>query len=244
MTKNLVENLWRGPRLLICEAQTALPNPVEDADIGIIENIGEGGWFEDQFYIVIDPAGTVNLTDAFLLALRPEPVVVADKTLTPDHTADSFTAAAHGIGTGWGPFEYTAATSFPSGIGAFDQLRGTNGYYVRALTANTLALYRTRKDAFADTNRVTFTDNGVGAQTLKDIPEASAFKTHKIVFANIRKMGDDVAGVATVQLLAGKGYQDGPFAHEPGTIGYAVMATFSVGVAITISAYPRKVIGA
>jgi len=241
------DSLWSGSRLLICSAQTALPFPPDDADCGVIANIGDGqrspGWAEDEFALQIVAEGSTNLTAASLYAMRLEPYTFADATFTTTHATETVNITSHGFLSGVGPVQMTnSGGALPAGYVAHGPQGQTGLYYVGVTGANTFRLYTSRAGALAaDANAlVSITGDGTGTHTLSDFALDGPNRTHRVVLAKVATLGDDVAGVPTVTLTAHQAYLDGPFVHQPGTIGYCVAATFSAAVAVTVSAYPRK----
>lgn len=246
MTTNLVANLWSGPRLTICTGATALAFPPLDANCGILEGIGESCFCDDEFVLQIVSAGDTNLTAAALYAMRLEPYTFADHTFTTTHASELVNDAAHGFLTGMGPAQLSnSGGALPAGYVAFDPANfygtaASGRYFLRYNNANSYKLYPTRKDALLGTNVVAITGDGTGTHSISDFTDDDINRTQRVVFAKIADLGDDVAGVQTVVLTAHQAYLDGPFVHQPGTIGYAVAATFSSAVAVNVSAYPRK----
>lgn len=246
-TTGQLDSYWAGSRLLICSAQTALPFPPDDADCGIIANIGDGqrqaGWNEDEFILQITAAGSTNLTGASLFAMRLEPCLVTDSTVTTTHATETVTWSSHTQVSGLGPLQLSnSGGALPAGYVALDPATKAGRYFFGKTTSGAGKLYTTREGALAaDTTKlVSITGDGTGTHTIADIADEGPDRTHRVVYCKIASLGDDVAGVQTVTLSQHQGYVDGPFAHQPGTIGYFVAATFSAAEAVTISAYPRK----
>lgn len=92
------------------------------------------------------------------------PLVYADKVFTADNTTEIFTATAHGLQTGDGPFQVSnSGGALPTGLATL-----TN-YWVIVIDANTFYLATSLANALAGTHLLIST-NGTGTQTLADTP--------------------------------------------------------------------------
>ncbi len=87
---------------------------------------------------------------------------LADLTFTADNTTEIFTAVAHGMLSGAGPFRVSnAGGALPAGL-AVD----TN-YWIVKMTVDTFKLASTKTLALAETPDVAITTDGTGTQTLR-----------------------------------------------------------------------------
>jgi hypothetical protein len=112
----------------------------------------------------------------------------ADLTFTADHTTEQFTATAHGMVTGEGPFRVSTTTTLPAGLGA------TTDYWCIRISANVLQFATSRANAIAGT-AVAITDNGTGTHTLER-------ETWAVVPAGVSKVRF-TGGMQTSVLVAG-----------------------------------------
>lgn len=94
----------------------------------------------------------------------------AANAVTAVPASNTLTRTAHGYQSGDGPF-LVGGTAVPAGLSA------STPYFVRAVDANTLALYLTRRQAKTDTNRQEFTTAGT-AVTLTAASDEAAIVEH------------------------------------------------------------------
>jgi hypothetical protein len=93
---------------------------------------------------------------------KRRPLVVADDVFTATHGTETFTAVAHGLETGDGPFRVVnSGGALPTGISA-----GTD-YWIIYVDADNFMLATSLADAYAGTE-VTISDNGTGTHTIQD----------------------------------------------------------------------------
>lgn len=89
------------------------------------------------------------------------PLVNADDTFVSTHASDLFTATAHGLLTGDGPFQCTTTTTLPAGLSL------ATDYWIIRLTDDTFQLATSLANALAGT-AVAITTDGTGTHTISD----------------------------------------------------------------------------
>ncbi len=138
----------------------------------------------------------VGLAGAFRGTPDGEPLVVADKTFTADHTSEIFTASTHGLLTGDGPVQLTTQTTLPAGLSL-----ATN-YWIIKIDTNTFYLATTRANAIAGTHLL-ISGNGTGTHTLSDTVDTERLTTLDIsAFARWRRSAD-IGEVTELELKMG-----------------------------------------
>jgi len=130
----------------------------DDALVGTEIDITSAG---SGTHTLVDTSTTSRPTNNYVAALPA--LVNPDDTFTADNTTDTFTAVAHGLLTGDGPFVVSSSGTLPAGLTA-----GTN-YWIIRTGADTFQLATTRARAF-DELEVAISDNGTGTQTIADVP--------------------------------------------------------------------------
>lgn len=155
------------------------------------------------------------LTNVKVYDAKPTALVVADKTFTATHGTDTFTAAAHGLNSGDGPFRVSSSTTLPAGLSA------TVDYWIIYVDANSFKLAESRALAGAGT-AVAITDNGTGTHTLADTADTKRMVWHSLGIAE-----------ATFALASAAEAATFPCSHSPRSVAYAVVWTGTASNAIT-----------
>ncbi len=98
-----------------------------------------------------------------------------DDTFTADNTTDIFTAAAHGLVTGDGPFQVSnGGGALPTGLAA------VTDYWIIRLTDDTFQLATSVANAILGT-ALTISTNGTGTQTIADTVTTRRLAAHGLV---------------------------------------------------------------
>ena len=141
-------------------------------------NVGGEGFTETLCAYTTDSSATEQeIHNALVTALNAvasknylatfAPLTISPTTFTADNTTEIFTATAHGLKTGDGPFQVSnSGGALPTGLLAL-----TN-YWVIRIDANTFYLATSLANALAGTF-LTISTNGTGTQTIDD---ATAFR--------------------------------------------------------------------
>lgn len=169
----------------------------------------------------------VNLTNAELYGAALHALVFADITLTPDHTADSLGAVAHGLLTGDGPVQMTSTLTIPAGLSA------STLYWVIKVDADSFKLALSLTEALTGT-AVAFSGNGTGVIKLVDGDD-----TERVHWHSHGLLGP--ASDGAIALTAQRAYLT-TRPHSARAIAYALVATLSTSDPESVSAaiWPRQ----
>jgi hypothetical protein len=94
------------------------------------------------------------------------------QTFTADVANNEIDVSSHGLSSGDGPFSTTSVTTLPAG------LSDSTLYWVNAVTAGTLSLHLTRKEAILGENPVSITDAGTGVHSITPATTEAAMTEH------------------------------------------------------------------
>lgn len=112
-------------------------------------------------YVYITRDGVDYVLGVGTVANKRRALVVADDTFTATHGTETFTAVAHGLETGDGPFWVSSSTTLPAGLTALTD------YFIIYVDDDNFQLALTAAAAYAGTE-VTISDNGTGTHTIAD----------------------------------------------------------------------------
>ena len=129
-----------------------------------------------------------NAFDVSVLNVSADALVVADQTFTAANATEIFTAVAHGLLTGDGPFQVSN-----SGGGLPTGLTAATDYYIIKIDADTFYLAASRALAYVGT-AVAITCDGTGTQTISD----TADTVRPIVVASGIDTDSDETGTNTL----------------------------------------------
>ena len=156
---------------------------------------------------------TFSITAAILYAGRLEDGVINDDDVdTVDFANNELDIATHGLETGDGPIQLTTTDTLPAGLSL------STDYWVIRVDAGTIQLAASLDDAL-DGTAVAFTDGGTGTHTIEDTAS-----TKKVKWFLVDELGKDADGA--IDLTARLAYQK-RVSHVPGTLFYALVATFT-----------------
>lgn len=208
----------RGDSVTVANAQTTLPfSPLVFGDASAWS---EGVSVLPVFEIEISAATDVDLTLAQLLGGYDfSQAIASDDVDTVDFTNNELDVTTHGLETGDGPIQFTTTDTLPTGLALLTD------YWVIKVNAGTIKVAASLADAAAGT-AVPFSDVGAGTHTFEG---ASAITIKWFEYGNLGKASD-----GAVSLLTKKGYTN-RVNHRPRTKYYAVTATLSSAVAVSVS---------
>lgn len=167
------------------------------------------------FDLEVRATEAVELTGAELVGAKLHALVVADDTFTATHGTETFTAVAHTLQTGDGPFRVSnAGGALPAGLEA------DTDYWVIRVDADNFKLADSLADALAGTVHA-ITGNGTGTHTISDTADT------KRVYWHSRGLLQDPINLTEQKAFATR------IDHRPGTIAYALVGTLDTG---TVSA--------
>ncbi len=174
-----------------------------------------------EFDLDMRAATTGSVTALKLYGGRLIDLVNADDTFTATNATETFTAVAHGLQTGDGPFVVSnSGGALPAGLVAGTQ------YWIIKVDNDNFKLAASFAEAGAGT-AVAITTDGTGTHTLSDVDGS----TKQIVW---HKHGDIEA---TLTLAAREGYTV-PCAHKSDVAAYALVWTGTAASALRGSAIP------
>lgn len=117
---------------------------------------------DDQVHVRMVDGDAAEPAGSFGPAVTANALVVADFDFTAANGTEIFTAAAHGLSTGDGPFQVSnAGGALPIGLAALTD------YWVIKIDANTFYLATSQANALAGTHLL-ITGDGTGTQTMHD----------------------------------------------------------------------------
>lgn len=156
----------------VTQQYTVGASAIRDSEEYSITVGGEGFEDDDATYTSDSTASASEIHNGLVTALNAvtdktytatfAPLVYADKVFTADNTTEIFTAAAHTLQTGDGPFQVSnSGGALPAGLVALTD------YWVIRIDANTFYLATSLANALAGTF-LSITTNGTGTQTLSD----------------------------------------------------------------------------
>lgn len=117
---------------------------------------------------------------------------IADTTFTANSGTGVFTAANHGLVTGWAVMVKNSGGALPTGLSA------ATVYWVIVLDTNTYKLATSRANALAGT-ALSISDNGTGTQTATTTASAGSGSTFLPAGALILLDGSNGAAVSVIQ---------------------------------------------
>lgn len=160
-----------------------------------------------------------SLTVVRLYGGKLSAFVNADDDFTATHGTETFTAAAHGLTTGDGPFRVSSSGTLPAGLEV-----GVD-YWIIYVDANNFKLAASFADAGAGT-AVPISDNGTGTHTLADTADTKRLTWHRL--GEIE---------ASLSLAAREGYTV-RCDHDPRFAAYAVAWTGTASNALRAAMAP------
>lgn len=218
-------------KLTIADAQTSLPTPpVTCADVATAWNTGSKT--PAEFDIEIKAAGAVDLTDfAIAGVVQDQRAITSDDVDVVDFANDELDIAAHGLLNGDGPIRLTTTDTLPAGLSL------ATDYYVIFVGAGTIKLATSLKLAVEGT-AVAFTDAGTGTHSILgsvsgDFLEGSN-NSYSIQWLDYGLLGRASDGAISLTSTVGYSVR---INHRPRTVLYAVEATLSAAVAVTVDIY-------
>lgn len=226
MTKRLAHQLAAGDVTLVNATTAAFP-PIT---AGLVPDGWRGGLMPAMTGVIgafdLDftcDAASGAVTAVKLYGAKRVITVVADKTFTATHGTETFTAAAHGLVTGDGPFRVTnSGGALPAGLTA-----GVD-YWIYRVDANSFRLAASFALALLGTV-VAISDNGTGTHTLSDVDGST-----KVMYWRLH--GD----VTPSMSLAAREGLSVTCENDPRVEAYAVVWTGTASNAIKATISPRE----
>jgi hypothetical protein len=226
-------------KIAIVAAQNSLPTP--PAFVGFVDDIwNTGSSVPGELDLEITAAGAVDLTNAELIGVVQNQIEIAsDDVDTVDFANDELDITTHGLSTGDGPIQFTTTGTLPTGMAL------NTDYYVINVSAGTIQIADSLEKALEGT-AVSFSDAGSGTHSLLGSavgdPDGDGHNflegsnnSYEIMWLSYGLLGP--ASDGGISLTATKGYSTRAH-HRPRTVAYAVEATLSASVNVSVSAYP------
>jgi hypothetical protein len=158
-----------------------------------------------------------DTTNVFALELKNGSSDLADLSIVGEADDDNFTAAAHGMSDGDGP--YRLIGTLGTGLALHTD------YYVCNVTTNTFELATTRALALAGTSDVTFTTDGSGMYLVRNLI-TRVFNTDSDLSPDV---GASLAADSALEFTS-----DATVMHRVVAAGDFILAVFTEGGAATL----------